>query len=115
MRVAAHHKALGDDVSFRWTGNPTKDLWESPDRIYASAIFEKTRPVVDIVQREFPDVIVGGTGVDVATTLEAFGITTIRQDYSLYPDWQQSIGFTQRGCRLKCPFCVVPRKEGRIR
>jgi len=23
-----------------------------------------------------------------------------------------AIGFTQRACRLKWPFCVVPRKEG---
>ena len=26
-----------------------------------------------------------------------------------------SIGFTQRGCRLKCGFCVVPKKEGKPR
>lgn len=112
MRVAAHHKALGDDVSFRWTGNPTKDLWENPDKVYGSAIFEKTRPVVEVLRREFPRATVGGTGVNVASTLEAEGIMTIQQDYSLYPDWRQSIGFTQRGCRLACPFCVVPRKEG---
>lgn len=68
-----------------------------------------------MLRREFPGAVVGGTGVDVASTLEAEGITTIRQDYTLYPNWQQSIGFTQRGCRLKCSFCVVPRKEGRIR
>jgi hypothetical protein len=26
-----------------------------------------------------------------------------------------SIGYTQRGCRLACSFCVVPRKEGAVR
>lgn len=26
-----------------------------------------------------------------------------------------AIGFTQRGCRLRCSFCVVPEKEGAIR
>ncbi len=25
------------------------------------------------------------------------------------------MGFTQRGCRLKCSFCVVPEKEGAVR
>ena len=36
-------------------------------------------------------------------------------DYSIYgASFAASIGFTQRGCRLKCPFCVVPRKEGGI-
>ena len=33
-------------------------------------------------------------------------------DYSIYPGETRSFGFTQRGCRLKCPFCVVPKKEG---
>ena len=34
-------------------------------------------------------------------------------DYSFYPDYKFSLGFTQRGCRLKCKFCVVPTKEGK--
>jgi hypothetical protein len=42
-------------------------------------------------------------------------VTTTRQDYSDYPAWRQSIGFSQRGCRLRCSFCVVPRKEGAVR
>jgi hypothetical protein len=115
MRLAAHHRALDNEVAFRWTGSPRRELWDSPDVVFASTIFEKTRPVVDQLLREFPAAIVGGTGIDVASNLEAFGVTTTRQDYSLYPKWKQSIGFTQRGCRLRCPFCVVPRKEGAMR
>lgn len=115
MRVAAHHRASGDAITFRWTGSPERELWDEPDVVYASAIFEKTRPVVDKLREHFPSAIVGGTGVDVASSLEAHGITTTHQDYSLYPNWRQSIGFTQRGCRLKCSFCVVPRKEGAMR
>jgi hypothetical protein len=65
--------------------------------------------------REHPTALVGGTGVSLSDTLEAHGITTAEQDYSIYPDFRQSIGFTQRGCRLKCEFCVVPRKEGAVR
>jgi hypothetical protein len=34
-------------------------------------------------------------------------------DYSLWPDFTASLGFTQRGCRLKCGVRVVPRKEGK--
>lgn len=115
MRIAWHHRALGDEVSFRWTGSPERELWDQPDIVYASAIFEKSRPVVDRLRQSFPKAIIGGTGVDVGSNLEAHGITTTRQDYSLYPNWRQSIGFTQRGCRLKCSFCVVPRKEGAMR
>lgn len=36
-------------------------------------------------------------------------------DYSLYPDMDYSLGFTTRGCIRKCPFCIVPQKEGNIR
>lgn len=115
MRIAAHHRALGDSIELRHTGSPRRELWDAPDRVYASAIFEKTRPVVELLCREFPDAIVGGTGVDVASSLEAHGITTLAQDYSVYPRCRQSIGFTQRGCRLSCSFCVVPRKEGKMR
>lgn len=114
MRIAYHHREQGDEIEFRWTGSPRRELWDSPDKVYASAIFEKTKPCVDQLLREFHGVttLVGGTGVDICSSLESIGITTKRQDYSLYPKWKQSIGFTQRGCRLSCPFCVVPRKEG---
>ena len=115
MRLSAHHKARGDVVEFRWTGSPRRELWDAPDVVYASAIFEKTKPAVDQLRTEFPGSIAGGTGVAVDSSLESIGVTTTDQDYSLYPRWQQSIGFTQRGCRLKCPFCVVPRKEGAMR
>ncbi|MBA7550393.1 hypothetical protein ES705_42907 [subsurface metagenome] len=41
-------------------------------------------------------------------------------DYSLYPNaaplWKDySIGFTSRGCIRKCPWCIVPEKEGQIK
>jgi hypothetical protein len=115
MRIAAHHRAQGHAIELRHTGNPLRELWDKPDLVYGSAIFEKTRPVAAKLAEEFPGAIVGGTGVDLSTTLEGIGITTASQDYSIYPKWRQSIGFTQRGCRLKCSFCVVPRKEGKIR
>lgn len=116
MRIAAHHRACGDEVSFRRAHrikDAVPDLWEKPDRVYASLIFERTRPVAEAVLRSWPDAIIGGTGWDLTTTLEQHGIGN-DLDYSLYPTFTQSIGFTQRGCRLKCPFCVVPKKEGAI-
>ena len=115
MRIAAHHKALGHCVELRWSGNPTRELWDRPKFVYGSAIFEKTRSAVDRLKNEFPNAVIGGTGVDLALTLESLGINTLKQDYSLYPKWRQSIGFSQRGCRLRCPFCVVPKKEGSMR
>jgi hypothetical protein len=118
MRIAAHHRALGHEVSFRRTPTPAAvepELGDDFDRVYASAIFDRTRPVAERLLAVRPDAIIGGTGWDVWRTLEQVGVTTQTQDYSLYPRFSSSIGFSQRGCRLKCDFCVVPRKEGGVR
>lgn len=118
MRIAAHHRALGHDVQLRrisTIGAVEKGLFDRPDRIYASLIFNRTRPVAERLLQVRPDAIIGGTGWDIKKKLEDLGISTLEQDYSIYPQWQQSIGFTQRGCRLKCGFCVVPEKEGKVR
>lgn len=115
MRIAAHHRELGDDVILRVIGNYEaiqRSGWFA-DRVYASAIFTRTQPLVDALLQERPDAVVGGTGWNL-TTLEAHGIVTKRTDYSVYPNFRQSLGFTQRGCRLSCPFCVVPKKEGKV-
>ena len=104
MRIAAHHRALGDEIHFRWGGNPRRELFDNPDLVYASAIFEKSKPAVQQLKNEFPHAIVGGTWVDSILRLEEVGIHTLEQDYSIYPSWKQSIGFTQRGCRFHCPF-----------
>lgn len=111
MRIAAHHRERGDDVVFR-RGKPHRELFADPDVVYGSCIFLKSRIVAEQLRQVYPNAIIGGTGWSVSDTLEAHGITTKRQDYSIYPDFQQSIGFTQRGCRLRCKFCVVPEKEG---
>lgn len=49
------------------------------------------------------------------TSVEAHGITigesAVDLDYSHYPRYTASIGFSQRGCRKRCPFCCVWVKE----
>lgn len=115
MRIAAHHKALGDDVELRH-GASFRHLWEGePEAVYASLIFERSRGLAEELRRTYPHVVIGGTGWDLTTTLESVGIGSGPLDYSLYPNETRSIGFTQRGCRLRCSFCVVPRKEGAVR
>ena len=49
------------------------------------------------------------------TVEELIGDEYENYDYSLYPDFGFSLGFSQRGCRLKCGWCVVPKKEGKPR
>jgi hypothetical protein len=118
MRIAAHHRALGDTVELRRAGNVAaveRQLWDQPEVVYASLIFERTRSVAERLRVIYPNALIGGTGWSVESTLEQHGIATTEQDYTIYPGFRQSIGFLQRGCRLRCPFCVVPRKEGAVR
>jgi hypothetical protein len=118
MAIAAHHRARGDDVELRqarrpeWVGFLFED---KPDMVFASCIFEKTRPVAEAVRRHYPAAVVGGTGWDCLVTLEQHGIDASRHDYGDYPSFRQSMGFTQRGCRLNCEFCKVPVAEGAVR
>lgn len=120
MRIAAHHRS--DDVVFRQAGNLVAvepglfELMGEPfDRVYASLIFTGTWRVAERVKQIYPQAIIGGTGWSVGLTLDDVGITNSTLDYSIYPRFKNSIGFTQRGCRLRCKFCVVPEKEGAVR
>jgi len=114
MRLAAFHRGRGDQVELR-RGKPYRAIGDAGVHlVYGSLIFERSRPVAERLRQIFPGAILGGTGWDKMLTLEALGVGR-QQDYSLYPGFRQSMGFTQRGCRLQCPFCVVPAKEGKVR
>lgn len=118
MRLSAHYKELGKDVQFHHADSldsvhPFR--FEVKDKIFASTIFTRSKPVIDALAWGRPDAVIGGTGYDFTSTLEGVGITTETMDYSIYPHERRSIGFTQRGCRLSCSFCVVPKKEGKVR
>ena len=112
MKLSHWHKSQGDIVVF--SRSPDRDLLEPRyDRVYGSAIFKFSRKTVERFLANFPDAIIGGTGTGAATTVEqVIGCDHAGIDYEMYPDFTASIGFTQRGCRFKCSFCVVPGKEG---
>ena len=117
MKLAYHHRAKGDLVHF--SKHVERNMLE-PDygRVYGSAIFSFSADRVARFRHEFPGAIVGGTHNlgDLRTVEDVLGIEESEQyDYSIYPNFTGSIGFTQRGCRLKCGFCVVPKKEGKPR
>jgi hypothetical protein len=122
MRLSAHHKDCGDDVTFHHADSLLSvhpSQFGPADKIFASAIFSRSKPIIAQLLRGRPDSIVGGTGFDVPplqiSSLESRGVSTLTQDYSIYPKFHSSIGFSQRGCRLNCPFCVVPQKEGKVK
>jgi len=115
MRLARHHRHRGDEVHF--TRALERGLFEPEyDRVYGSAIFAFSSERVARLRRAFPDAIVGGTGSGSNVQIEDIEPgAPDALDYTDYPDFLPSIGFTQRGCRLSCKFCVVPTKEGRPR
>lgn len=115
MSLAYFHRQRGDEVHFSRRIEP--ELFEPDyDRVYASAIFTFSRARLDRFRQQWPDAIIGGTGSSETVTVEQItGQNRVEYDYSIYPDYEPSIGFTQRGCRLKCKFCVVPTKEGKNR
>lgn len=114
MKIASYHRARGDVVVF--TKRVQRDMLEPEyGAVYGSAIFSFSAPRVAEFRESFPGAIVGGTwDTDDNTTVEdMLGVEASEQaDYSIRPGFDGSIGFTQRGCRLKCGFCVVPGKEG---
>lgn len=102
MKLSAFHKAQGDTVEFY------SPLFKAEyDKIYASRIFKfSDTSMLD------PDTMeIGGTGWDLQKNLPDH-IEALVPDYSLY-NYPHNIGFTMRGCRLRCSFCVVPEKEGK--
>lgn len=103
MRISAWHKAQGDTVE-----------WFMPlaryDRVYASKVFTFTPDDPYLPD----DAIRGGTGYDVTSRLPP-EIEAMPPDYTIYPQFDAAYGFLTRGCVNKCPWCVVPRKEGAIR
>jgi hypothetical protein len=115
MKLAHWHRSRGDRVIMKRTIDP--DLFEPRyDVVYGSSIFKFSRARLDRFVAVWPRAIVGGTGTDSAHTVEhVIG----QESYEHYDydgvDVDYSIGFTQRGCRLKCKFCVVPTKEGKNR
>jgi hypothetical protein len=114
MKLSHFHKNNGDKVFF--TRSIEKDFFEpNYDVIYGSAIFSYSEKRIEQLKKNFLNVIVGGTGSNNNFTVEDWlGIKEYENyDYSIYPNFTGSIGFTQRGCRLKCSFCVVPKKEGK--
>lgn len=113
MRLAAFHEARGDRVHF--STDPTRGMFEPEyDTIYGSAIFSKSKPLVEQMRRAFPNAIIGGTwerGGDVPKVEQIVGDFP-GISYAYWPSFTASIGFTQRGCRFSCKFCGVPEKEG---
>lgn len=108
-KIASWHKACGDDVQ-----------WYDPmysgecDMVYMSKVFNFTPDYPYAIRAR--KIVRGGTGYDIHACLPQ-EIDDMQPDLSIYKDVPQDVsyGFLTRGCPNKCPWCVVPKKEGRIR
>ena len=103
MKISAWHKAHGDTVEW-W--NPLLTY----DKVYSSKVFTFTPENPYLPE----NTIKGGTGYGKYAELPP-EIDAMFPDYSIYPKVNYAIGFLTRGCIRKCPWCVVPKKEGNIR
>lgn len=115
MKLAHWHRAKGDEVVL--TRRLERDLFEPAyDVVYGSAIFKFSQDRLMRFQHQWPGAIVGGTGTTYAHTVDdLIGDEYEHYDYADHPEVDYSMGFTQRGCRLRCKFCAVPEKEGKAR
>jgi hypothetical protein len=114
MKLSRYYKEKGKDVVLaRKTVRMNR-----VDGIFASCIFnfESSMTTVRALKKYYGnDIQIGGSGVDLTSRLPE-NIEAMPADYDLYPELKdRAIGFLTRGCPHKCPFCVVPKKEGKTR
>jgi hypothetical protein len=116
MRLGTYFKERGIAVELKYG---PKQLWDQRGVVFGSSIFSFTEKRRKQLEQTWGDIQWGGTGVRVDSNLSDIDASidweTVRPDYTLYPAFEPSLGFTQRGCRLRCSFCCVPVKEGKPR
>lgn len=108
MKLSYYHKAKGDSVEWYSIFEQHYDI------VYMSKVFTHT-PDYGLVISNAEYVIRGGTGYDLSIKLPEEAEKVV-PDYSIYPyiDNKTAYGFLTRGCIRKCPWCIVPKKEGSI-
>lgn len=105
-KLARYHRERGDTVE-----------WAIPfyhyDRVYMSKVFNFSPD--DLTCYDADEVIKGGTGYDITSRLPD-EVDRLQPDYSIWPHVPKdtAYGFLTRGCPNRCPWCVVPRKEGGV-
>lgn len=113
MKLSMYHKVLGDTVKLKF-GNAFPELFEKPDLIYISCLFRwNCLGALRLAGTWGDKAVIGGSGVDIEKTLPE-EVEAVCPDYSLYGR-NRAIGFLSRGCIRNCPWCIVRKKEGKLR
>jgi hypothetical protein len=112
MKLSRYYKDQGHKVILARKDSKIKGV----EGVYASSVFfspASTRRVAALREYYGDSLVVGGSGVDIHSRLPQ-EIEKLPADYDLYPELgDRAIGFITRGCPFKCPFCIVPVKEGK--
>ena len=119
MKLSTFHKQNGKVVELlrlQYDGKPGKRQRtlirnKGYEQVYISIIFTPNKDTIKIEDEKLKNYQFGGTGWDLTIKLPQ-EIDDLEEDYSLYPDNDECLGFITRGCVNNCYFCFVPRKEG---
>lgn len=108
MKLSSYHKSKGDNVEWY------SIFEEHYDIVYMAKVFTHTPDYQQFITNA-DKIVRGGTGYDVTSRLPVEAEKVV-PDYSIYPivDNKTAYGFLTRGCIRKCPWCIVPKKEGNI-
>ncbi|MFO7953109.1 MAG: hypothetical protein R6U91_09965 [Bacillota bacterium] len=114
MKLAGYYKQQGYHVKL-----VKKAAYEPEiEAVFASSIFNYPSSLkkLEKMQAYYGDKFhCGGSGIDIRKRLPR-EVEETEPDYNLYPGYHdRAIGFLTRGCPFKCPFCLVPIKEGKPR
>jgi hypothetical protein len=94
-----------DDMAF--IGNPTLDRYDA-DEVHVSCTFTWDKPEAEYLKEAwaqyYPVVRMGGPAYDDPCNSFIPGMYI-----------KSGVTFTSRGCNNRCPWCLVPKREGQLR
>ena len=103
-KLRVYHEAQNDEVSLIKDTSSILPLFvHNYDKIYVSCVFDYNKHFC----KKWEGIAeIGGSGYSLKKCLPP-EVEQIKPKINL--------GFTTRGCIRNCPFCIVPKKEGKIR